>query len=76
MVDRVVRNYLAFVMDEAEGTEGFECSVERMTSFFYATNRILTPTQLEWIQWEFDVPTVLFEQVGLKTNVKKMASMV
>ena len=44
--------------------------------FFYADGGMVASTDLGWIQTAFDMLTRFFNQVGLKTNVKKTAEMV
>ena len=45
-------------------------------SFLYAENWILFSTYPGWLQTVFEILTGLFEQVGLKTNVRKKVGMV
>ena len=39
--------------------------------FFYTENGMVASTDPGWIQTEFDMLTVIFDQVGLKTNSNK-----
>ena len=38
-------------------------------------HQLIRSNNKEWLQWAFDVLTVLFKRVGLKTNVKKTKAM-
>ena len=44
--------------------------------FFYANNRMVASTYLGWIQSAFDKLTGLFNQVGLRKNVRKTVGVV
>ena len=45
-------------------------------AFFYADNGLVSSTDLGWLQYVFYTLTVLFEQVGLRTNVRNTMGMV
>ena len=45
-------------------------------SFLYAENWILFSTYPGWLQTVFEILTGLFDQVGLKTNVRKTVGIV
>ena len=45
-------------------------------AFFYADDRMLVSTDPGWIQSTFDILTGLFDQVGLRKNVRKTVGMV
>ena len=43
---------------------------------FYADEGLVASTDPGWLQSEFDTLTGLFDQVGLRTNVRKTMGMV
>ena len=45
-------------------------------AFLYTENEMVASTNLEWLHTVFDMLMGLFDQVGLKTNVKKTVGMV
>ena len=55
MVDVFVRHWLTIVVEEDVGLEGFYHALQRMASFFYADDGILTSMRTEWIHWEFNI---------------------
>ena len=60
--------------DEAR-TEGFGQDIQRLASYFYADDDLLTSTQVEQLQQAFNTLTELFNQVGLRTNIANTANM-
>ena len=50
-------------------------SIPDFVAYFYANDCLVTLTQPERLQWAFGVLTCLFDQVGLRTNMRKMVSM-
>ena len=44
--------------------------------FFYAGNRLVECTDPGWIQSVFGMLTGLFEQVGIRTNIRKTVGVV
>ena len=45
-------------------------------AFLYTENEMVASTNLEWLHTVFDMLMGLFDQVGLKKNVKKTVGMV
>ena len=76
VVDAVFRHWLMILAEEKTGPRVFDHTVQHISELFYSDNRIIVSTQWECIQWEFDVMTGIFEWVGLKTNAKKIVTMV
>ena len=76
VVDAVVRHWVTLAMAEAEkqgerGDEGRHQSV-----LFYTDEGMVALYDPRWIQWSFDTLAIMFEGVGLQTNVGKTVSMV
>ena len=46
-----------------------------MAAFFYTDGGIIAPPRPSWIQVVMDVLTVLFDRVGLQTNLDKTVGM-
>ena len=59
------------VAGEEARPDGFRQVVESLVEFFYTNNRIFALPRPDWIQAALDVITVLFDSVGLQTNVKQ-----
>ena len=45
-------------------------------AFFYADDSVVESTDLGWLQSEFVMLTGLFDQVGLRKNIRKTMGMV
>ena len=76
VADAVVWVWLNIFALEEAGLECLGIAIQRMESFFYANEGLMSSTQPECLQGEFDVLTWLLDQMGLQTNVKKTVSMV
>ena len=72
VVDVVARHYLITVSYISPFLKGFYWEVQLMVTFFWSENRLLTSTQLQWIQWALYVLIGIFEGVVLNTNVKML----
>ena len=57
------------------GTEILGLLIQDLAEYFYAKYVIFSSTQPERIQREFEFLSGLFDQVGLRTNARKMLSM-
>ena len=47
----------------------------QQATLFYADNDIVASSDPRWLQSAFDILVVLFDRVGLKTNVRKTVGM-
>ena len=76
VVDAVVRHWGAVVIADAEerGKRGQE--VRHQAALFYADNGVVAFSDPHWIQGAFNTLVVLFDRVGLHTNVGKTVGMV
>ena len=54
--------------------EGQYLSLGKLAAYFYTYNGIVVSNQPERLQRAFDVLTDLFDQIGLRTNTRKMVS--
>ena len=66
---------LTVVAETEEGTEGLGMSIWDLTEYFYSDNGLVSSTQPERLQREFDVLTCLSGQVSLRKNTQKTVSM-
>ena len=76
VVGAVVCNWLTIVEEEEAGPAGLGKAIQRMASFFYADDYLITSTWTKWLQGGFDVLKGLLGNVGRKTNVGKTVGMV
>ena len=76
VVDAVVRPWVTLALEEAEkrgerGNEG-----RHQADLFYADDGMVASSDPCWLKWAFYALVSLFERVDLRTNVRKMVSMV
>ena len=76
VVNAAVRHWVTMVLDKAEkrGERGDEG--RHQAALFYADDGMVASPDPCWLQWAFNALVSLFERVGLRTNVRKMVSMV
>ena len=75
VMDAVICQWVTVVEATEEGMEGLDLSIWDMVESFYADDGLVALTQPERLQRDFNVLTGLFDQVGLRKNTQKMASM-
>ncbi len=74
-VDFVVREWLRQVLGEDVAQGGVGNLVHNQCIAFFVDNRLVAARCPEWLQTSFDILITLFEQIGLRTNAKKMKVM-
>ena len=75
VMDSDIRNWVTVVEPTSDGLEGNDLSVSELAAYFYDNDGLVLLNQLKRLQREFDVLNGLFDQVGLRTNTRKMVSM-
>ena len=75
VVDAVVCHWVTLAVEEAEtrGERGQEG--RHQAALFYADNGMVASSDPRWLQWAFNNLVVLFDRVGIHTNVGKTVSM-
>ena len=76
MVDVIVSHWVGILTENEAGPGDFGCIVSEKVTLFYSYDGLIASTNPVWLKWGFDVLIVLFEWVGLITNVDKMVMMV
>ena len=76
VVDAVVRHWVTGVIAGAEERGELEKEGRNQADIFYADNVMVASYDPRWLQGAFDTLVVLFNTVGLWTNVKKTVGMV
>ena len=76
VVDAVIYHWAMVVDGEDAWPEGLGRSVQNMATLFYVDSGILTSSHLTRLEEVLDILTVLFDRVGLQTNMEKMVGMV
>ena len=76
VVKAILCHWVDLVAENEFLPEGFWYMVEEKASFLYAGDGLVASANLVWIQWDFGVLIVLFEWVGIQTNVANMVAMV
>ena len=71
----VVLYWSAVVAGEAAGPEGFGREVYTLSTLFYTYESILDSPRTSRIQVALDVPTGLFDHVGIQNNLGKTVGM-
>ena len=76
VVDVVVRHWVMMTLAKVEkrgerGSEG-----RHQAAILYMDDGMVASSDPCWLQWDFDTLVLLFERVGLRTNVWKTVSMV
>ena len=76
VVDTVVRHWVTMALVEAEkrGERGREGRLQ--AALFYTDDGMVASSDPCWLHWAFDALVILFERVGMRTNVRKTASIV
>ena len=75
VVDTVIHHWVAVVVATKEGMEVLGMSIWYLAGYFYADNGLASLTQPERLQRAFEVLTVLFKRVVLRTNTWKTVGM-
>ena len=75
-VDTVMCHWVMVVAEEDVGPEGLGRSIQRLAAYFCTNDGLITPTREGHLQQDFGAFTDLFDHVGLRANIHKMASMV
>ena len=75
VVDAVVCHWVTLAVEEAEkmGERGREG--RHQAAHFYADDGMVASSDPRWLQWAFNTLVVIFDRVGLHTNVGKTVSM-
>ena len=76
VVDAVIRHWVVVVAPTKDSMEVLGLSIQELTAYLYADNGLIVSTRPERLQREFDVLTGIFDWVGLRTNTRKIVSMV
>ena len=76
----MVHHWVTMALDKAEkrgerGWEGKHQAALTLT-FLYADDGMVVSSNPRWLQWAFNALVILFERVGLRTNVENTISMV
>ena len=76
VVDAVVSHWVTGVIADVEerGERGKEG--RHQADLFYADDGIVASSDPRWLQGDFNALVVLFDRVGLRTNIKKTVGMV
>ena len=78
IVDKVVRYWLALVLEDDGGTvvlDGLGLTVRERLPLFYADDGFVGSRDSVWLQQALDVLLSLFRREGLEANIRKNESM-
>ena len=75
VVDTVICYWVMVVTATEAGAELLVVFTQDLVAYFYNDYGLIASTQLESLQQAFIVLAVLFDWVGLRTNIQKMVSM-
>ena len=75
LVDAVVRHWVTLAVEEAETRGEWGREGRHQAALLYADDGMVALSDPCWIQWAFNTLVVLFDRVGLQTNVGKTVSM-
>ena len=76
MVDAVIRHWVTGVLEESEARGELGQEGGHQAALFYADNGMVASSDPVWMQGAFNALVVLFDRVGLQTNVRKTVGMV
>ena len=76
VVDTVIRHWVTVVTPTEAVTGSLGLTIINLAAYFYADGGLMVSIQSERLQSEFDVLSVLFNQVSLQTNTEKTVGMV
>ena len=80
LVDTALQHWVTMVEATEEtsdcSAEGFGREIQWLVVYFYADNGLLASTQVDRLQWAFNVLTELFDQNRMCTNVVTTVGMV
>ena len=62
--------------EEEAGPYGICQLTQRLAAYLYASDSLIVSMQGEYLQWDFDTITKIFDHVVLRTNVQKVVSMI
>ena len=75
VVVSVIRHWVTVVAATKKGVEGLDLFIRYLAPNFYANNGLIASPQPNIMQRAFDILAGLFDQVGIHTNTRKVASM-
>ena len=67
---------MTLVAGEDSDPDGLGRAVQWLAALFYTDDGLLASLKLDCLQEALDVLTILFDRVGIQTNVKKTVGMV
>ena len=76
VVDAIILHYSRLVANNKAVPNGFVHALTDKSPFFYAEDGLVASTNIMWLQWSFNMMIIIFEQIGLCTNVPKTVVMV
>ena len=76
VVDTAIQHWEMVVVGEDAGPEGFWRAVQNLFALFCAEDRLLSSPQPARLQEVLDALTVLFDRLGLRTNVNNIVVVV